>query len=82
MRRNIDWQGDVVSYREVISQLLEEQEGQCAICSKLFGPKEKPQLDHDHETLEDRGLLCKYCNTRLAFYEEYKDEIKAYLGEE
>jgi len=42
---------------------FKKQKGKCAICGKpqsLF--KNRLNLDHNHKTLQIRGLLCYYCN--------------------
>jgi len=47
-------------------ELLEQQGGRCAICSK--SPDKEGQslaVDHDHNSGEIRGLLCRYCNHRI-----------------
>ena len=45
-------------------ELLEKQDGVCAICGKPETYKENQNLavDHDHETGRVRGLLCRKCN--------------------
>ncbi len=48
--------------------LLELQGNGCAICGKT--PEENGQrlaVDHDHETGEVRGLLCRACNSGIGF---------------
>ena len=47
--------------REEFNQLLLEQGGKCAVC----GIQEKLFVDHDHHTMEVRGLLCGNCNTGI-----------------
>ena len=37
-------------------------------------------VDHDHNTLKFRGLLCSVCNRQLGWYEKYKEEISNYLN--
>ena len=41
------------------------QGGVCAICKKPPPPERTLDLDHDHATMEIRGLLCRGCNMRL-----------------
>jgi len=42
--------------------LLEIQGGVCAICSNINRGSKPLSVDHDHLTLEIRGLLCVNCN--------------------
>lgn len=46
-------------------RLLEEQEGRCAICGRPEPEDRRLDVDHDHRTMEIRGLLCRGCNMRL-----------------
>ena len=48
-------------------EILQEQNGKCAICctQKPDGQKARFCVDHDHETGRVRGLLCNKCNTLL-----------------
>lgn len=45
-------------------RMLQEQGGVCAICGNPPGNR-KLAVDHCHETLKVRGLLCHTCNTAL-----------------
>jgi hypothetical protein len=46
--------------------LLDKQDGQCAICTThCLDLPERLSVDHDHETGEIRGLLCRFCNLAL-----------------
>lgn len=45
-------------------ELLEFQDGCCAICRQAGGLD--LQIDHDHKTGEVRGLLCRPCNNLIA----------------
>lgn len=45
-------------------ELLELQRDVCAICGKDDGTR-RLAVDHDHETGEIRGLLCRKCNMGL-----------------
>lgn len=44
--------------------LLEEQDGKCAICQNK-PKKQRLAVDHDHKTGLIRGLLCTRCNHKL-----------------
>lgn len=51
---------------EQYQQLFDAQEGRCFICRKHQDEfKQRLHVDHDHVTLEVRGLLCNFCNSRL-----------------
>ncbi len=54
-------------------ELLDSQNGVCAICSKSQ-PEGKRQkylsIDHNHTTGEIRGLLCTNCNSAIGFLNE------------
>ena len=67
--------------------LYREQGGRCAICGDA-----RPQsglgllvIDHDHDTGERRGLLCRKCNLALPAFEElgatWMLRALAYLGD-
>lgn len=45
--------------------MVEQQDGQCAICFSSPQPPYRLVVDHDHATGKVRGLLCKQCNTVL-----------------
>lgn len=49
-------------------ELLEAQDGKCALCSLAFSQIGRRNLcvDHDHQTGEVRGLLCRLCNRSIA----------------
>jgi DNA-directed RNA polymerase subunit RPC12/RpoP len=47
-------------------EILQEQEYSCAICKRHESEFTKRlSVDHDHKTLEIRGLLCHFCNSRF-----------------
>lgn len=68
--------------------ILSEQDGVCAICKKEERSGNQHCLkkglarDHCHITGKFRGLLCQYCNTRLAVLEdkEYVEAAMKYLA--
>lgn len=62
---------------EQLSILKEKQNNKCKICNSTY----KISIDHTYvcELPKVRGLLCNYCNTRIAWYEKYHREIYGYL---
>ena len=61
--------------------MVEQQDGKCLICGKA---PDVLAVDHDHQTGEVRGLLCKPCNAALgAFNDDYMllQKAAAYLWE-
>lgn len=77
---------------DVTNQFIQEYKSiqlTCEICGKTVVEATKnfkkgyvTQLcvDHDHITGKFRGLLCQQCNRQLGFFENYKDQILAYLN--
>jgi len=67
-------------YREMFAQ----QEGLCAICRKPeVGTREgnviELAVDHDHETGENRQLLCGNCNKGLGSFQDSVELLEAAL---
>jgi hypothetical protein len=50
-------------------ELLQEQKNRCAICG-VENEISKLAIDHNHKTLEIRGLLCHECNSGIAYFDE------------
>ena len=50
-------------------ELLQTQNGVCAICGAKPGRK-KLFVDHNHATNKVRGLLCRSCNTGLGCFQD------------
>lgn len=58
---------------EQLHKELELQEGLCKICKRQISfdateKANKPHVDHNHNTLQFRGLLCLTCNTGLGMF--------------
>ena len=58
-----------LSYKDWL-KMWEEQDGRCASCGKPFIELSDAHIDHDHETNELRGLLCKKCNFGISFFDD------------
>lgn len=46
----------------------------CFICGRYISGSQI-MLDHNHETGKFRAFLCKLCNTRVGWYEKYKERL-------
>ena len=75
----VQFDGKSFLYKDFL-EVLKAQGGCCAICGIAVG--EKGYADHDHETKQFRGVLCRECNQLLGFFEKamsYLDRIQRYL---
>lgn len=57
---------------ECYEELLKKQNGVCAMCkgqnnTTRNGKIKRFNIDHNHKTLEVRGLLCSFCNSLLGY---------------
>ena len=59
----------------VLDQLVKKQGNKCAICGKPFTARDRPVLDHDHDTGFIRAALHNSCNGV-----EGKVKVKARMG--
>jgi len=62
---------------EEYNDLLEAQDGVCAICGKT--PEENGRslaVDHCHKTGKIRGLLCQVCNAGLGSFKDNQDILR------
>ena len=50
------------SHRHRYDELLKAQGGRCALCPRRPTGYRKLDMDHNHQTMELRGLLCVPCN--------------------
>ncbi len=58
-------------------KMVVAQEGRCAICNRQMLD---PCVDHDHQTGDVRGLLCRGCNTFAGWYEMHWTNLVVYLN--
>ena len=59
----------LIKYRYGLSadqyeSMLNEQNGYCLICEELM---HMPFVDHCHNSLDVRGMLCKKCNSIIGY---------------
>lgn len=59
---------------EEYNALLEAQNGVCAICKEAH--KHALCVDHDHDTGEIRGLLCKPCNVAIGNMKDEPERLR------
>lgn len=71
---------------EQYNEMLEAQNGVCAICEEAppqeptrKGKSNKLHVDHDHETLRVRGLLCLRCNVVLGAIEDDPELLESMI---
>lgn len=57
--------------------MLVFQGGRCAICRRPPDPGQRLDVDHDHETLVVRGLLCRLCNRMVGCARDDADTLAA-----
>jgi len=62
---------------EDFKNIIARQNNQCKLCGKEF--TFTPSVDHNHDTKQIRGLLCRSCNSCLAWFENKKDKVLEYL---
>lgn len=51
-------------------KMWESQNGKCAICGKSFSKPSNACVDHNHETGNVRGLICKNCNFGIGYFKD------------
>lgn len=69
---------------EAYTEMLERQEGVCAVCRKPPG-RRRLNVDHNHATGAVRGLLCPSCNRGIGLLGDDLDRLMdavAYLREQ
>ena len=66
---------------EMFNNILCSQGGHCALCSMAPDDKHKNFcVDHDHSTGRVRGILCKFCNSKLGWFENRRAVIESYIN--
>lgn len=75
-RRDYDWQYRYGISPEQYQELWNKQEGRCKICGTKLPEGEYLSIDHDKETGEIRGLLCKNCNLGLGSFKDSPENLR------
>jgi len=73
---------NIQMHEPLARQLIQAQNGNCALCLTDLGQSKFVDADHNHKTGELRGLLCHRCNSRLSTLHEDADyalRVHAYL---
>jgi hypothetical protein len=72
----------VEAHRDRYDELLELQGGGCAICGARAKTR-RLHIDHDHRTMQLRGLLCYRCNRGLPTWadDNWLDDAYFYVRE-
>lgn len=67
---------------EAYEKMLEQQQYCCAICKSKVSSKRTSRLfvDHCHDTLRVRGLLCSACNHALGLFKDSPTLLKAAIS--
>ena len=55
--------------------MLDDQNNCCAICKIEFDDAKATHVDHNHDTNELRGILCRNCNLGLGHFKDSKNLI-------
>lgn len=66
--------GITAKHRE---DMLKKQNGGCAICSRIL---DIPYIDHDHETDQLRGMLCRNCNSGIGLLQDNISVLESALA--
>jgi hypothetical protein len=74
-RRDYDWQYKYGLSPEQYFFLWEKQGGKCKICGKTLPDGEYLHIDHDKQTGEVRGLLCRECNLGLGNFKDNPENL-------
>lgn len=63
--------------KEDYEELLEKQNGVCAICEQEDDGDRPLAVDHCHETDAVRGLLCFRCNMAIGYFQDDPRRLEA-----
>lgn len=58
-------------------ELMVEQDGVCAICRNEFKNDKDTHIDHCHDSMRVRGILCGQCNNGLGNFKDSVPNLRA-----
>lgn len=64
-----------ITFDDYVS-LYKKQNGVCAICLQECKTRKSLSVDHDHDTMAVRGLLCNRCNRAIGMLGEDPDILE------
>lgn len=86
-RQRLYWRRQILKRHGITQEqydtLLARQHGRCAICGRNSGNHKKTtafQIDHDHKTGRNRGLLCTSCNRGLGWFVDSVANLRAAIS--
>ena len=67
--------------RHLYEEMLKAQGGHCALCPRTPKPERRLDMDHNHQTMKIRGLLCVPCNRAVRDWmtPEWAANLRKYL---
>lgn len=65
---------------EGLAALQDASDGKCAICGDKHDDLRKMHVDHCHETLKVRGLLCGKCNQGIGLFLHSTERMEAAIA--
>ena len=64
---------------ELFEKRLKEQDNKCAICKTSDPGETNWHADHCHDTGQQRGILCKKCNTGIGMLNDSIELVESAL---
>lgn len=77
VRRNYNLKKKYAIDDDSYLKLVQAQNGKCAICKKDHPGYSNFAVDHNHDTGQIRGILCKRCNIGLGYFKDDYNLLEA-----
>ena len=69
-KRRANFRSKYGLYLDDYDSMLSAQNGACRACLGVNGSGKRLAVDHDHDNMRVRGLLCEKCNLALGLLDE------------